>query len=79
MRLYLRLEELNFWRWYSSINVDPTKFNITPAVLGQIKDGINYAISYAGATAVAIDNIVHKYLCLFRQFRYFKTTNNCTN
>jgi hypothetical protein len=41
-----------------SINTDPTKFNITPAVLGQIKDGINYyAISYAGATAIPIDNI----------------------
>jgi lysophospholipase L1-like esterase len=41
-----------------SINVDPTKFNITPAVLGQIKDGLNYyTISYAGATGISVDNI----------------------
>jgi hypothetical protein len=41
-----------------SINTEPTKFNITPAVLGQIKDGINYYdISYAGANAIPIDNI----------------------
>jgi hypothetical protein len=41
-----------------SINTDPTKFNITPAVLGQIKNGTDYyAISYSGASAIPVTNI----------------------